>query len=78
MRDSWIVNCELLYKIQSKESQEREYAMNNIITRDHTLQPHVLAIANIHIFSISYVLDLPACMYGQLLTILSMVVAHPT
>ena len=31
-----IVNCEFLYKMQSKESQEKEFAMNNnIITCDH-------------------------------------------
>ena len=30
-----ITNCEFLYKTQSKESQEKEYAMNNI-TCDHT------------------------------------------
>ena len=30
-----IANCEFLHKTQSKESQEKEYAMNNV-TRDHT------------------------------------------
>ena len=37
-----IANCEFLHKTQSKESQEKEYAMNNA-TRDHTPLARVLA-----------------------------------
>ena len=53
-----IVNCEFLYKTQSKEPQEKEYTMNNI-TLDHTpfAQAHVLTIANMHAFSISRLFD---------------------
>ena len=59
-----IANCEFLYKTQSKESQEKD-AMNS--TRDHTpfAQAHMLAIANMHAFSISCVFNLLACMYLQ-------------
>ena len=37
-----IANCEFLHKTQSKELQEKEYAMNNA-TRDHTPLVCVLA-----------------------------------
>ena len=37
-----IANYEFLHKTQSKELQEKEYAMNNV-TRDHTPLVHVLA-----------------------------------
>ena len=37
-----IANCEFLHKTQSKKSQKKEYAMNNV-TRDHTPFAHVLA-----------------------------------
>ena len=61
MRILLIANCGFLYKTPSKESQEKENAMNNI-TRDHTpfAQAHVLVIANMHAF------DLLSCKYIQL------------
>ena len=37
-----IANCEFLYKTQSIDSQEIEYAMNNVI-RDHTPFVRMLA-----------------------------------
>ena len=56
-----IANCKFLYKTQSKEPQEKEYKMNNIIC-DHTpfAQARVLMITNVHAFSISHVFDLLA------------------
>ena len=56
-----IANGEVLYKMQSKESPEKEYVINNILyltTRTTFAQARVLGIANVHVFSISYVFDL--------------------
>ena len=43
-----IANCEFLYNMQSKESQEKEYAMNEI-TRGHTPFAQVRALDCKHV-----------------------------
>ena len=52
-----IVNCEFLHKTQSKESQEKEYIMNNV-THDHTPFACVLACdpkyAHAHVIDITH------------------------
>ena len=66
-----MANCEFLYKTQSKELQEKEYAMN--ITCDHTpfAQVRVLKRSRSQTCtrSRSHVFDLLACMHVQLLIV---------
>ena len=62
-----ITNCEFLYKTQWKESQEKEYAMNNV-TCDHTPFARVLTCDRKHarVIDISRMFDLLEYMYVQL------------
>ena len=64
-----IVNCKFLYKTRSKELQQKEYAMNNNITCDHTpfAQARMLERSRLQTctHSRSRVFDLLSCMYVQ-------------
>ena len=57
-----IANCEFLYKTQSKESQEKEYGMNNV-THDHTPFVRVLACDPKHACVIDITCALSTCMH---------------
>ena len=60
-----IVNCEFLYKMQSKESQEKNKQWMLHVTTP-LLRACSFVIANMHALSTSCVFNLLACMYVQL------------